>query len=70
MQIDDVAQAAGVRPSTITSYAARGQMPAAVRCPCCGSGSVWRRTDIDAWIARRRPRAQIAKAASDDDTAQ
>lgn len=49
----DVAQILGVSVSTISSYASRGQMPAASPCPCCGHAPTWARADVEVWVAAR-----------------
>lgn len=51
-----IADILGVKVSTITTYAARGQMPPPVHCPCCGRGSIFPTADIDQWIKTRNPR--------------
>lgn len=50
---DSVAELVGVRPSTIRTYAARGQMPAPAPCPCCGHGATYDEAEVRAWLARR-----------------
>lgn len=62
MTITEVAKAAGVGASTITSYASRGQMPAPSPCPCCGIGTTWARDEIDAWLAQRNTAREPAAA--------
>jgi hypothetical protein len=49
----DVAALLGVKPSTVRSYAARGQMPAPNDCPCCGLGPVWSRLIVEDWREHR-----------------
>lgn len=52
---EGVADLLGVRPSTVRSYAARGQMPKPTPCPCCGHTS-WDRQAVAAWRQERKTR--------------
>lgn len=53
LSTDRVAELASVSPRTISSYAARGQMPKPSPCPCCGHSPTWTEKDITAWLANR-----------------
>lgn len=54
---EEIAGRLGVAVSTVRAYAARGFMPKASACPCCGYGATWDRKEIEAWIATRPGKA-------------
>jgi hypothetical protein len=49
LSVQDVADALGIKPSTVRSYVARKQMPSWNYCPTCGHAPTWARWTLAEW---------------------
>lgn len=50
--VPEVAAYLDCKPNTVRAYLARGQMPESTK---FGNSPMWRREEIEAWAATRRP---------------
>lgn len=61
--VTEFAAMAGVARNTVATWVARGTHPELPPSTALASGRIWRRRDVQAWVASRAPIAGCSKCA-------